>query len=1027
MVKRYLSIGLVICLCVTICIGFQICEAEEDDFKLGLQAYRDGTYDVAKKHFQNSITKNPDTEKAYESSYWLGWCHVKLETNAEAMASFNVALSSQRYGHQARFLLNWTRRAIYPDVQDSLEAIYQDLKNIPGSQLPLKLRANVALLKLLVNLDIGILAFRDENRSLAKEKLTLIVESDMKGLDRKSEIIVYYMKSIAYLWLGEVTHSQGVRNREKKKEYYSQAVQHFEHLERDIEEIDDLKQHRDQLLYYAALSHLFAGIMESNFSHLDKAEHLIDGIEPYSNIGIEDLKLLKATILFLKKDYESCLDTLSSFRDNDNLEQYWKGWVFKLLGKFEWSKSEFQSFKRNYQNTKKIWLKHLKADAAFRELENSHILARGEDDYATKQIFFDILGLQSRYGLGDYVDKLKLIHDVQLYYRDRLQGNERLGQELFKVGVIMGYSAKIDSGKSLFQRDNTLFYAITRTMGSKTNYPEAERVLRSLIRDEDIPRDEIDYALARVYEVNARVDSSKIELARDLYQELVRKGNLDACYNLGTLHQNAGEIESACEFFQKVIRSNRLTYYRREAEAKFFPSSLCGNVRLETEPVGPDMTEKIDDKSNMFQYDLMVQKGSALDSYFPDAVEMLLAHHKFFAVPDFYSLADPGWLGSPMAKLTVHIFAETDQFPILRLNGQNKRLERVYSQRYQYKYESGETEPGDYQLEVNARGFFRWSQDEYYFSEQTIPVQLDSAFIFDLNNPTGISPTDSCLHVHVDGQDVYELKPGNVIKNGISYDVREDVFLSAMTVLDGTLYLVAPEENKILQGILRSEGDNRIIVLEDFIGAPKEGDIAEYKGLTQPVEIAADRTVEGIYYVIDNGNRILKFDGNGQCLGKMATFGWGDSLDIPGSICIDSNGYLYVTDFGNRRVLKFHRDLKQVQFGDSKRTEIGGGSVRGEGDEDLFYPTSISVDGQGFIYVADLSGQILIFNRNGTFQRKYSIGERDHIVSQLEVSGKGVNKTKIYFIEREIKEESTEKERPRWRTISYQSKYDAQF
>ena len=75
--------------------------------------------------------------------------------------------------------------------------------------------------------------------------------------------------------------------------------------------------------------------------------------------------------------------------------------------------------------------------------------------------------------------------------------------------------------------------------------------------------------------------------------------------------------------------------------------------------------------------------------------------------------------------------------------------------------------------------------------------------------------------------------------------------------------------------------------------------------------------VNNCYYVSDTGNdRILTIGFDNKLTNELKSFnndGAEDSLSAPSGICVDKNGYLFVADSGNNRLLKFDKAYKLVR------------------------------------------------------------------------------------------------------------------
>jgi uncharacterized protein (TIGR03663 family) len=121
----------------------------------------------------------------------------------------------------------------------------------------------------------------------------------------------------------------------------------------------------------------------------------------------------------------------------------------------------------------------------------------------------------------------------------------------------------------------------------------------------------------------------------------------------------------------------------------------------------------------------------------------------------------------------------------------------------------------------------------------------------------------------------------------------------------------------------------------------------------EPWGIAVDK--QRNVYVTDTWNhRVEKFDANGKFLLQWGTFGDGVKEPLtatqfygPRAIAVDADGNLWITDTGNKRVLKFDPNGQSLgEFG-------GAGADPGQ----YLEPVGIAVDANGNIFVADTWNQ----------------------------------------------------------------------
>jgi len=137
----------------------------------------------------------------------------------------------------------------------------------------------------------------------------------------------------------------------------------------------------------------------------------------------------------------------------------------------------------------------------------------------------------------------------------------------------------------------------------------------------------------------------------------------------------------------------------------------------------------------------------------------------------------------------------------------------------------------------------------------------------------------------------------------------------------------------------------------------------------RPTELALDP--QGNVYIIDGGNhRVQKFDKDGKFILSWGSFGNADGQFMfqiepahYGSIAIDKDGYVYVTDYNNR-IQKFDGSGNfLMKFGKS-----------GYGDEGFERLYGVAVDAQGNIYTTDWEKHnVQKFDSEGQFLLRWDI------------------------------------------------------
>lgn len=116
---------------------------------------------------------------------------------------------------------------------------------------------------------------------------------------------------------------------------------------------------------------------------------------------------------------------------------------------------------------------------------------------------------------------------------------------------------------------------------------------------------------------------------------------------------------------------------------------------------------------------------------------------------------------------------------------------------------------------------------------------------------------------------------------------------------------------------------------------------------SQPMGIAID--VEGNLYVADSGKSVIHvLDRTGRLLESIGRFGWrSGEFDRPTGVVVDAQSRIYIADSGNNRIQKLNLITRTFS------TIAGEERDATETLEHLYEPQSVASDSQGYIYIAD--------------------------------------------------------------------------
>ena len=107
---------------------------------------------------------------------------------------------------------------------------------------------------------------------------------------------------------------------------------------------------------------------------------------------------------------------------------------------------------------------------------------------------------------------------------------------------------------------------------------------------------------------------------------------------------------------------------------------------------------------------------------------------------------------------------------------------------------------------------------------------------------------------------------------------------------------------------------------------------------------------DGYVYVTDHHNRIQKFDSNGTFLMKFGRTGYADGeFAALGGVAVDDQGNIYTADWIQYEIQKFSSEGQFIQKWEVPSCKPGG----------ISFPHKVVLDGQGHIYVPNADGHCI--------------------------------------------------------------------
>ncbi|HPP86579.1 MAG TPA: NHL repeat-containing protein, partial [bacterium] len=203
------------------------------------------------------------------------------------------------------------------------------------------------------------------------------------------------------------------------------------------------------------------------------------------------------------------------------------------------------------------------------------------------------------------------------------------------------------------------------------------------------------------------------------------------------------------------------------------------------------------------------------------------------------------------------------------------------------------------------------------------------------------------------------------------------------------VFAIASDTNKIYK---YRWNDNTTLTYIEIFGDTEWSSDFELNG---PCGIALDSINRNLWVADSKNNRLVCFDADNGSL-KFTIESEAKSLSMPKDVAVDNYGYLYVADYGNNRIHKF--DVNGIEQSGWPKGRYGNGITVGA-EPEFKGPYGLAIDKNGYIYIGDAgNGRIIKCDSNGlvidaTWGNNFSIN-----AAQYTLRGFTVTDTHLYVM-----------------------------
>ena len=905
--------------------------------------------------------------------YWRAWCHYRLGQLSNALSDFQAAQASKDNGFAARYMIVLISHKLGMNDQSVMQKGVDQLNSlIANPDLPTSLKGKALLYRNLLRHQLGVDLYRRNQINISDSYFRGILGDNEKAGIEKIDDIIALLNASALSWVVHETLIQDKPVNNVLTNYLSTV------------QPPKTPEHENYSIYFQSILHLYSSLLLNDYEQFVMAKNSFLSLEP----GQIDLRDYAATLDLLEGNYSA---VIGAGIEGDAFSNFRMAWAHFLRN--DQTQQDLRMAVMQFQKSRDAMPKcqsALRRASAFRYLQMKFFQDWSTNEFSEKMLepYFAQECLLSD---STYSSQKEIWNDVFEESLGFIKPNCRTGRGYLDIGLYKSNPQLIERGKSqlfasgcnLYQDD--LFRAILLCIGTAPDYNSAIDVLQGIVDGNGPNLDEAKYALAMAY-----YNHEESEIAIPLFNDLAKKGSLDASYKLANIYYKDGDYPKACRYLAAFRqRSSEYSIYRNDA-SKLYAFCDCGAIGASAIPM-PDkgIFELLFPQFNVFAYDYVGQ-GVGIMSRFVSEMKSEIAK---FITPqldiDFFDseLLEPTPALTAYINLIVQTPLETEPTLHISIDGEEIAGAVLKKTEGGYIYKSGPQSMGEFDIAVNQKGSFGWSFKNFISRSYDKEIALNRAF--DLKKrKIGDRYAGGVSHVMFDGDAKVIFSPRLFSKEGQDYRVSKEVgVINSAVFADGTLYCLSAENGKVFKVIPILPDSSFSELFIHGVYDPKN-DILEYaEGLSKPLKIFYIEKMNNFFILNSNGT-IFRFNSKGHCVGailKPAPISY--ILDI----AYDSGeNCLWLLDIATKVIHKY--DLLENSYGQFESKKI----------IDTNWPLSLLLDGNYF-YLFTGDGKLYLHKKDNFRLLNVFVLDKDSEHSSFvdfSLAGDNINNRKIIALKK---------------------------